>query len=298
MRNLKPRIVKILDTAQDAHSSDFEADLILFHAFRRENLKFLKLQDLLFSSPESTPEVESEAIRLAEARAAGKPLQHLLGNQFFFEHEYLVNDSTLIPRPETEVLVQEAIHYLQKKFGDAPFTFLELGIGSGVISGEILAHFKNSRGMASEANPMAIALARQNLEMILGSSFDERFQIFEPKDESVAFEIFLGKSPVDLVLSNPPYLSVNDEIDFEVMKHEPHLALFPKTSGDTENPNYFYESFLHHAKELLKPDGAAFFEIPHERALALLHSFQNAGFAQSRLIPDLTGRNRILQAGF
>jgi release factor glutamine methyltransferase len=298
MLSLKARIIAILDTSKDAKSSEFEADLILFHAFRAQNPRIHNLSELRIQNPESTPEIEADAIRLAEARAQGLPLQHLIGNQFFFEHEYFVNDSTLIPRPETEILVSETIQWLEKKFGDEPFSFLELGLGSGVISGEVLARFKNARGVASEINPLAIALARQNLERILGASFDERFQIMEPGDESTGFEIFLDKGPFDVVLSNPPYLSVKDEIEMEVIKHEPHLALFPKTNGDQENPNHFYESFLIHAKQLLKPDGISFFEIPHERALTLLHSFQNAGFSNSRLINDLTGRHRVLQAGF
>jgi release factor glutamine methyltransferase len=298
MVSLRAQIIAILDNSKDAKSSEFEAELILFHVFRAQNTQIQRLNDLKIYNLTSNPEIDAEALRIAEVRAAGTPLQHILGNQFFFEHEYLVNDSTLIPRPETEILVQEAIHWLARKFGNEPFKFIELGLGSGVISCEILAQFKNSRGMATEINPLAIALARQNLENILGDSFDERFQIEEPGDETFGFEIFLDKAPYDLVLSNPPYLSVNDEIDAEVIKHEPHLALFPKTNGDIENPNYFYENFLRHAKNLLKPDGMAFFEIPHDRADALLHSFQNAGFLKARLIADLTGRNRVLQAGF
>jgi release factor glutamine methyltransferase len=82
------------------------------------------------------------------------------------------------------------------------------------------------------------------------------------------------------------------------MRHEPHLALFPKAVGERENPNFFYESFLTHSKELLKPDGIALFEVPHERAEAILHSFINAGFSKSHLLNDLTGRPRVLQAGF
>ena len=298
MVNLRAKIINILNSLKENKSSEFETDLILFHAFRRDYPKLRTLADLKLVSPTCNSEIEATTVQIAENRIQGIPLQHLLGNQFFYEHEYLVNDSTLIPRPETEVLVLEALTWLEKKYADRPFRFIELGLGSGVISGEILARFKHARGFASEINPLAIALARQNLEHILGRNFDERFVIQEPDDESMGFELFLEKAPYDLVISNPPYLSVNDEIDFEVLTHEPHLALFPKTTGDRENPNYFYENFLLHAKELLKSNGVAFFEVPHERAEVLLHSFQNAGFSKARLISDLTGRHRVLQAAF
>ena len=300
MLSLKVSLTTILDTAKDAKSSDAESDLILFHVFRQENPELTNLGQLkLISNQKCSPEMEAEAIRIAYARVDGQPLQHLLGHQFFFEHEYVVNDSTLIPRPETEILVDAAIRFIEKRHGEDPFVFAELGLGSGVISGEILARFKNAKAYASEVNPLAIALAIQNLEKVLGTpDLDSRIQIHEPANESTGFESFFDKAPFDLVLSNPPYLSVNDEIEIDVIKHEPHLALFPKATGEKENPNFFYENFLTHAKTLLKSDGIALFEVPHERAETILHLFHNAGFAKAYLIPDLTGRSRVLQAGF
>jgi release factor glutamine methyltransferase len=298
MLRLKARIIAVLDRLADKKSSEFEADLIIFHVFRLENAHFQNFSEMRLAAPLVTEEIEAEALRIAELRAQGNPLQHLLGYQFFFEHEYLVNDSTLVPRPETEILVSEIIAEIPKKWAAQEFNFAELGLGSGIISGEILARFKNSRGLASEANPNAIALARLNFERILGEDFDRRISILEPKDESTGFEIFLTAAPFDLIVSNPPYLSVKDELDEEVLKHEPHLALFPKVSGEAENPNYFYENFLRHASRLLKPDGIAFFEIPHERAQNLLDSFQKSHFKQAVLIPDLTGRARVLRAAF
>ena len=296
MRKLKPRILEILEKSKFRKSPEAEADLILLHAFQKENPKLHRVSELLLLDPVASELVESEALRLAEQRAKGLPLQHLLGNQFFYEHEYCVNDSTLIPRPETEVLVQAALDWCKHRFLDQPFRFAELGIGSGIISGEILSHFKHSKGVASEVNPLAIALARQNIQEVLGtSSIDQRISIFEPASHASGFEIFLDYAPFDLILSNPPYLSVKDPIEEEVMKYEPHSALFPKVEGEQEQPDFFYENFLLHAKNLLKPDGMAFFEVSDLRAGHLQHEFENAGFFV-RLIPDLTGRNRVLQA--
>ncbi len=296
MRRLKIRVLEILEKSKFQKSPDAEANLILLHAFRLENPKLQKFSELLLLDPSASDTVESEAIRIAGQRASGLPLQHLLGSQYFYEHDYAVNDSTLIPRPETEILVEATVEWCSKRFKNEAFQFAELGIGSGIISGEILSHFKNSKAVASEVNPLAIALARQNLQSILKEPVDQRITLLEPATSSEGFEIFLEHGPFDLVLSNPPYLSVKDPIEGEVMDHEPHAALFPKVDGEHEQPNFFYENFLFHAKKLLKPDGMAFFEISDLRAETLQHEFTNAGFSFVRLIPDLTGRNRVLQA--
>lgn len=225
-------------------------------------------------------------------------MQYVLGYQFFYEHEYEVNESTLIPRQETEILVDSAIAWARIFFGDQIFRMAELGIGSGVISGEILSHFPNARGYASELNPQALELALQNLGRVLGTQFQERITVIQSSHARIGFEIFQPNGPFDLIISNPPYLSKQDEIHSDVMNHEPHPALFPKSDQAHEQPNYFYENFLLNAKDLLKPKGAAFFEIPHDRAAQIESLFRASGFSQMSLIPDLTGRPRVLQATF
>jgi release factor glutamine methyltransferase len=132
----------------------------------------------------------------------------------------------------------------------------------------------------------------------LGKDFEQRIEFHTPPDASVGFEIFLNAAPFDLIVSNPPYLSTTDEISPEVTHHEPHLALFPVHSGKHENPNYFYENFLTHARKILASDGVVFFEIPNNRAEVLRERFLKSGFRDTRLIPDLTGRPRVLQARF
>jgi release factor glutamine methyltransferase len=306
MQKLKQELLGILRSAKNPKSVEAEADQILFQAFRLQSptlrspgAKISDLHRLLAEEKIRVDQtVRAEAIRLARARAQGQLLQHLLQHQYFLNHEYLVNDAVLVPRPETEILVDAAIRLIEEKITRAgQFKFAELGLGSGIISSEILAYFKNSRGCASEASAQAIAVAHQNFDTILGSRWGERLQIFEPQNESVGFEIFESQAPFDFIFSNPPYVSVQDEIESEVLAHEPHAALFPSvTPGEQENPNYFYENFLRVAPQILAPAGIAFFEIPHERAEVLAHAFKNAGFSRVNLHPDLTGRPRVLIA--
>jgi release factor glutamine methyltransferase len=305
MLNLKNKILSLFVEHGHEKSPEAEVNLILFNAYRNKYGVIQKFSEI-FTERSSvkyplTQEIVDDAMKMANERIKGIPLQHITGNQYFYEHDYTVNHHVLIPRPETEILISSAIEYINKKWKNSPFRFAELGLGSGVLSAEILFHFKAAIGLASEVSPQAIALARENLDRIVGvGNWENRFSILEPGDTHVGFEIFEEYKPMDLIISNPPYVSVHDDIESEVLRHEPHTALFPMigaaNDGEKENPNYFYESFLHHYQKILKPDGIAFFEIPHERSQSIEHEFINAGFTRINIVNDLTGRPRVLIA--
>jgi len=304
MLNLKKKILDLFAQHQHEKSPEAEANLILFNVIRQK-YPVQKYSEVFTERSAAkypiTSEMEVDALKMASERVKGIPLQHITGNQYFFEHDYSVNSHVLIPRPETEILISLVIEHAKKTWKNAPFRFAELGLGSGILSTELLFRFKSAIGLASEVSPQAIALARQNLDRIVGiGNWEDRFSILEPGDAHIGFEVFEDFKPMDLIVSNPPYVSVNDEIEAEVLRHEPHTALFPMlgaaNQGEKENPNFFYENFLHHHKKILKPDGIAFFEVPHERASAIEHEFLNAGFTRVSLVPDLTGRSRVLIA--
>jgi len=269
---------------------EHEARLIWFHLLRRQNPAVKTFADLALLTKDPSPAVRDEALRIAKARAEGTPLQHLLGSQFFLNHDYFVDASTLIPRPETEILATRMIEYAKKRFPRKSFRFAELGLGSGILSIELLVACPGANGVASELNYSAVTLAQKNLDAIIGRSWSSRFQIEVAQDASQGFEALLSRGPYDLVFSNPPYVSMTDEIEAQVLRHEPKAALFPQN----RDPNFFYANFLEHAHELLAQNGAAFFEVPHERADDLLQKFKAAGFRSSELIPDLTGRPRVI----
>ena len=287
MRALKDQIAGILASSPHAKSPEAEAERILFHLKRKFDLSDAPEKSLRF------PLLMEEALELARDRARGTPIQHLLGWQYFYEHEYEVDDSTLIPRPETEILIDEALRHLRARSALAPFRFYELGVGSGILSAEILSHFENASGIGSEIDPRARALSLRNLATVVGQDFNSRFTLLPVPDSRTGFEIFIPFGMADLVISNPPYVSSEDEMDPEVARHEPARALFPEGTPD---PSWFYEDFLEHSGSILAPGGSAFFEVPHERARAILARFLVRGFSNSRLIPDLTGRSRVLHA--
>jgi release factor glutamine methyltransferase len=295
MQALKSKIIELLRSSLHAKSPEAEAEQILFHVVRMSNQHIRKPSELSTHEVTLGTAQTLEALHIAENRAKGVPLQHLLGYQFFYSREYAVDSSTLIPRPETEILVDEVIRYFSARPDQADFRFAELGLGSGVISCELLSHFQKCSGVASELNPHAIKLATKNLRDHLGET-SSRFQILQSPSSSTGFEIFRGFTPFDLILSNPPYLSAEDEIETQVRTHEPASALFPMKGSCLVDPLYFYRNFIEHAPGLLGTRGVVFMEIPHERANEVVQLFTDTGFSQARLLPDLTGRARVLFA--
>ena len=293
MRELKVEVIECLRKNPLAHSVEAEADRILLHVFSRNRPELDSFGKMVLAAPVATPSEREEALALASARAQGAPLQHLLGFQIFRNHEYEVNASTLIPRPETEILVDAVCARIREQGPTTSLRLGELGLGTGVISLEVLSEFPGAVSWASESSEEAISLARRNSIRVLGAGQEHRLTpLLVMKDQG--FEALMDAGPFDWILSNPPYLSTSDEIDPEVLAHEPRGALFPSCG----NPDFFYESFLAHRSALLRPGGRACFEIPHERAAPLERLFHAAGARRVLVIPDLTGRPRVLQAEF
>ena len=295
MQALKEQVLSILRSTPHSKSPEAECERIFFYVLRETHSSIHALSDIFRMSIQMSERETSRILTVARARANGEPLQHLLGYQFFYSHDYRVNASTLIPRPETEVLIDEAIRWVENFLSNRPFRFAELGLGTGILSGELLSHCPDAHGIASETSLDAIRLAEQNLTDLFGPNFRERLTVLHSAPTE-GFECFLPHSPVQLLISNPPYVSKSDEIDLEVLHHEPGSALFPAHSGPTEDPSFFYLNFLNYAPQLLASKGAAFFEIPHERADEIHRHFLQSSLINVRLIPDLTGRPRVIAA--
>lgn len=203
-------------------------------------------------------------------RAKGIPLQYITGAQTFLDHEYEVNPFVLIPRPETEVLVDRAIREI-KEWKKTKLLGFEVGIGSGVISIELLTAFPCLKMQATEVSSGGVLIAQKNARKILGKNCN-RLQIIKTQANTGILNPFQKKQgypKADFLISNPPYLSPGDEIQDEVSEHEPKRALFP-ASGD---PLQFYQETAVGAFKVLKKEGVLFLEIPHERAFKIKKLF-------------------------
>jgi release factor glutamine methyltransferase len=279
-------------------SIDAEAEQIVLGAYRFATGRSLARMEFFSRLDDRLPEEAAKQVLIfAGTRTQGKPLQHILGYQAFYNHEYEVSPDVLIPRPETEVLVSlanaEMKGYAREK-GTDPELGIEIGIGSGVISIEMLAAFPQLRMLASELKPEAAMVARRNAERILGKEdAASRLTIaIAPEPESVwpALETALRGQKADFLVSNPPYLQASDPIEAEVLRHDPRAALFAPPS----DPLFFYREMVSGVRRYLREGGWIFLEVPHQRARDIADLFD--ALKGARLLPDLTGRDRILIA--
>jgi release factor glutamine methyltransferase len=232
----------------------------------------------------------------AEKRFAARvPLQHLTREQNFFGRYFEVGPEVLIPRPETEVLVERVLAWISS-CGGASLLGADIGTGSGVIPITcLLESGPGLRMVATEASPEALRRAQDN-SRVLGVS-GETIAWISPRDErdvTASLQEWVARAgrKLDFLVSNPPYLRRDrDEVDEEVENFEPSLALF----APEQDPLFYYREISRSAHLLLRAGGRVFLELPHERADEIRRLFE-AGFDEVRILPDLAGKSRVLEA--
>jgi release factor glutamine methyltransferase len=265
-----------------------ESELIVMGAHRLSTGESLSRSDLYFRMNDRIPETSGEkVIVFSLKRAEGKPLQYILGYSAFLNHEYQVNPDVLIPRPETEVLVTEALKILKPL---NPALGLEIGIGSGIISIELLSSIAGLIMIATEVSPGASQLAKLNARTILGE--ETRLSILKPDAALDVMKPFTNEKThgADFLISNPPYLDrTQKECDHDVIATEPASALFP----EGPDPLYFYKEISKLAPQVLKKGAYVFLEIASERA-ELTRAIFEAELWETTLVKDLNQRDRVL----
>jgi release factor glutamine methyltransferase len=221
---------------------------------------------------------------MLERRSAREPLAYILGRKEFYSLELQVGPGVLVPRPETETVVDAALRFLA---GRTSRTVLDIGTGSGAIALAIASNGAGARVFATEVSAEAAAVARHNT-VALGLA--PRLAIIEadcwPNSED-APERF------DLIVSNPPYIRDADigKLEAEISRYEPRIAL----SGGVDGLD-FYRRIAAGLGHHLKPDGAVIVEVGDDQAGEVATIFQLAGLAQIEIIKDLAGIPRVVQA--
>ncbi len=291
---------------------DSEAEQLMRALYQKFTGNPLSRLDLYMRAGESLcPDgLWDELNRLAHARTRGEPLQYLTGVQVFMDHEYQVGPGVLVPRPETEVLLTEAVailSHLGPQWKKSSRLGLEVGTGSGVLSIELLTTFPKLTILASEFSPEAERYANLNGRKILGEgeNGEGRFKILSVESPSEVLEPFKRERKMfktfgpgaDFLITNPPYLispsdgEASNEVESQVMDFEPGVALF----APPEDPLYFYRKIADDADQLLAAEGWVFAEVPHERALVIRELFRMPKWS-IRLVQDLNQRDRVLLA--
>jgi release factor glutamine methyltransferase len=266
-------------TAAGIENASLDAELLLRHVLEWDRASVIARarSPLDFAA-------ETALHRLVEARASRRPLQHLTGTQAFWRHDFLVTPDVLIPRPETEVLVEAALAAI--KGIHAPVV-VDVGTGSGCIALSLAAERPDAEVHAVDISPAALRVARENARR---ASLTNGVR-FHEADLLAPWEC--AGSVFDLVASNPPYVS-SEEIETlapEVRDHEPRLALVPPGS-----PLSMYERLAPAARAVLRKGGALVLEVGAGQATAVSAVVRAAGFSSVKVVRDLQGIPRTIVA--
>jgi len=210
------------------------------------------------------------------------PIQYILGETEFYGLTFNVNNSVLIPRPETEELVQ----WVCKEFDlKSTLKILDIGTGSGCIAISLRHEFSNSEVDAFDISDSALLTAQSNAYLNNLSVNFHLFDILNPTELDRKW---------DIIVSNPPYILENEKpnIEANVIDNEPHIALFVP---DNE-PLLFYKAIVQFAKKHLNMNAALFFEINRNYGDEVVNLLIDFGFVNIELRKDISGNNRMIRA--
>ncbi len=289
-------LAEVLGSAGTRLGNQSEADILVLAAFEAATGRRLSRSELVLEGGEPWPDVARQILeQWLSKRQTGVPVQHLTGEQVFLDHRYRVGPQVLIPRPETEVLVSAITEELKRN--GAPPLGWEFGLGSGVISIELLATFRELKMIASEWSEAATRIAQENARTILGQLASDQLVIVRPQQDTDVLEPLFDWATQNperpgFIVANPPYLiHGSDEVTPEVARHEPHMALF----APAHDALYFYRKLFEQAAIALMPRGQLWMEIPHERAGEIIDLGSDLGW-EVAILDDLTGRPRVARA--
>ncbi len=208
-----------------------------------------------------------------------EPIQYILEEAEFYSRKFYVNSSVLIPRPETELIIQ-----LAKAEKIQPSSILDIGTGSGCIAITLALEFPSCHVHALDVSNKALTIACTNAEAL--SAVVHFF-------ESDILTQTLALSNLDLVVSNPPYVMENErkQMSRNVLAYEPSLALFVPD----QDPLLFYRAIAGKGKQLLRPHGIALVEINEKLGKETSHLFQQAGYT-TEIVTDINGKDRVIRA--
>jgi release factor glutamine methyltransferase len=227
-----------------------------------------------------------------------EPIQYIIGNTEFYGYPFLVDESTLIPRPETEELVEwilEEEKKLQKSNNSTSLNILDIGTGTGCIAISLAKNRPTATICAIDISADALKIAKKNADL---NSVDITFiQTDILKVDSLDDELKQpqqNKINFDIIVSNPPYVRELEkaEIQNNVLQNEPHIALFVSD----ENPLIFYDKIADLAKKHLTKNGLLFFEINQYLGNETVKMLEKKGFKNIELRKDFSGNDRMIKA--
>lgn len=257
-----------------------DAELLLAHALKIERMQIY----LKYDQPLSEAEVQAcrEVIR---RRSHGEPVAFITGEKGFYGLSFFVGEGVLIPRPETELMVESALEFIQKNKIESP-RILDLGAGTGCIGFSILKNCKTASLVSVEKSEHAFEYLKRNIESL---ELNERAELIL----SDVMELNLKNETFDIIVANPPYIAEGDhETEINVKKYEPALALFAKSEGYSALFDWS-SAFRQH----LKKPGLMMFEMGYQQGPRLKQHFESfQQYTEIKIVKDLSGLDRFVRS--
>ncbi len=275
VRTLEEALINGRNYLKEKNIADYDLDawFLMAYYFKIDRMKY-------FIDPKKIISLEDyEAyIKLIKQRASKIPLQHITGEQEFMGLSFLVSKDVLIPRQDTEILVEEVLKVSTGK------EILDICTGSGciIISLSKLGDIK--KGIGVDISKDALKIANQNkIRLEAEVSFIQ----------SDLFEEVEGK--YDIIVSNPPYIATHEikNLSDEVKLHDPFIALDGKEDG-----LFFYRRIIESLSEYLNVDGRVFFEIGYDQGESVSNLLRENGYSEIEVIKDLAGLDRVVKATY
>lgn len=265
---LDAAVSKLLEAGVLEASND--AGIIFEEAFQMNRTGYL-----IRANEEADEKLIPAFEEMINRRAAHEPLQYILGKAYFMGLEFMVSPDVLIPRFDTEILVEEALKHIN---GD--MRVLDVCTGSGCIAISV-AKLSGAETVAVDISEAALTMAKKNAE------FNETSNV-----NFIHSDMFSNvEGQFDVILSNPPYIRSEEVLKLmpEVLVHEPHLAL-----DGHEDGLFFYEILARESGRFLKTSGMLIMEIGYDQAEEVSCLLENNNFTDIRVIRDLAGLDRVV----
>ena len=217
--------------------------------------------------------------KLISNRLRNKPIAYLTGKKFFWKYEFDVNDKVLIPRPDTELIIEQVLRIYKNKDN---INFLEIGVGSGCIILSILKERKSFLGKGVDLSKDSIKICKKNAFML---RVKNRLKLYKSDIDN------FNSGKYDLVISNPPYVKKLDlkKLDKDVINYEPKLALDGGLDGLSE-----IRKVIKKSSELVRLNGKLILEIAHDQKTMVKNILTDHGFFINEVIRDLSENDRCI----